>query len=213
MKLIVNFLFAVVNLLVVAQDLKYPVSSISEDLKKDVDVVVREDHMWFKIHAKNSVTYHVHQVFTIFNEQGNQSAKEIISYDKLRKIVDLNAYAYDANGKQIKRLKKSEIYDQAAYDGVSLFSDNRLKRIDMSQATYPYTVEFEYEIDYNFLFHIPSSWWGGPRVSHEHASYQLIYPLALAPRYKTFNINVEPKKETLDKGFESITWKFENIKP
>jgi hypothetical protein len=211
--ILIPILFALANFSATAQELKYPVSAISEELKKDVDVVVREDHMWYKIRSINSATYHVHQVATIFNEQGNKSAQEVIFYDKLTKIVDINAYAYDATGKQIKRLKKGEIYDQAAYDGVSLFSDSRLKRIDMSQATYPYTVEFEYEIDYNFLFRIPSSWWGGARTSHEHASYQLIYPTNLEPRYKAFNVKVEPVKERLDKGFESITWKFENIKP
>ncbi|HTH58485.1 MAG TPA: DUF3857 domain-containing transglutaminase family protein [Cyclobacteriaceae bacterium] len=198
---------------VLAEDLKYPVSAIAEDLKKGVDMVVREDHISFRIKAKNSATHHVHQVVTIFNERANQSAVEVINYDKFTKIVELNAYVYDASGKQIKRLKKSEIYDQAAFDGITLLSDDRFKRVDMSQAIYPYTVEFEYEIEYSFLFYIPSSWWGGPRVSHEHASYQLVYAEGLKPRYQLLNIESSPVVEKLDKGFESVTWKFENLRP
>lgn len=196
-----------------ATDLKYPVSAIPEELKKNVDVVVREDFMSFKINSKNSATYHVHQVHTIFNEKGNSVAEETISYDKLSKIIDINAYVYDANGKQIKRLKKSEIYDQAAYDGVSLFSDHRLKHLNLAQAIYPYTVEIEYEVKYDFLYWIPTSWWGGERISHEHASYQLIYPIGLEPRYQLFNSNVEPTKTKLENGFESISWEFKNLQP
>ena len=202
-----------INAQVLAEDLKYPVSAIAEDLKKGVDLVVREDHIRFKIKSKNSATHYVHQVFTIFNERANESAVEVINYDKFTKIVDLSAYVYDASGKQIKRLKKSEIYDQAAFDGITLLSDDRLKRVDMTQATYPYTVEFEYEIEYSYLFDIPSSWWGGPRISHEHASYQLVYAEGFKPRYQLYNIQSTPIIEKLDKGFESITWKFENLRP
>jgi transglutaminase-like putative cysteine protease len=196
-----------------AIDIKYPVSAIAEDLKKGVDIVVREDHMRFKIKSKSTATHYVHEALTIFNENGNASAKRTIFYDKLKKIVDINAYVYDASGKQIKRLRKSEIYDQAMFDGMTLFSDDRFKEIDLTQANYPYTVEFEYEIEYDYLFHIPSAWWGGERISHEHASYQLIYPEGLEPRYKLFNIQAEPKRENLEKGFRSIVWRFENLKP
>ncbi|MGC4021974.1 MAG: DUF3857 and transglutaminase domain-containing protein [Cyclobacteriaceae bacterium] len=208
---IVIILFSTIKIF--AGDLKYPVSSISDELKQNVDVVVREDVMIFKIKSRNSASHYVHEVLTILNVKGNKSAKRTIFYDKLTKIIDINAYVYDASGKQIKRLKKSEIYDQAVFDGVSLFSDDRLKKIDLTQATYPYTVEFEYEVDYDFLYFIPSSWWGGERISHEHASYQLIYPEGMEPRYKLFNIQSEPIRQKTDKGFESLTWNFSNLKP
>jgi hypothetical protein len=39
-----------------AIDIKYPVSAIAEDLKKGVDIVVREDHMRFKIKSKSTAT-------------------------------------------------------------------------------------------------------------------------------------------------------------
>ncbi|MBS1682319.1 MAG: DUF3857 domain-containing transglutaminase family protein [Bacteroidetes bacterium] len=197
----------------IAGDLKYPVSTIPDELKKDVNVVVREDHIWFKIKSRNSATYHVHRVATILNQRGNESATETIFYDKLTKVVDINAFVYDANGKQIKKLKKNEIIDRAAVDGGTLFSDDRLKQIDLTQGVFPYTVEIEYELDYNFLYYIPSSWWGGEDISHEHASYQLIYTPELQPRYKLFNIKVEPTKTKLDNGFESLTWEFKNLQP
>lgn len=196
-----------------AGGVKYPVSTIPADLKQNVDVVVREDYMRFKIISKNSANYYVHEVITILNERGNRSAKKIVGYDKLTKVKDINGYVYDADGKQIKRLRKSEIYDQAAFDGVSLFSDDRIKRIDLTQAVYPYTVEFEYELDFEFLFNIPSSWWGGERISHERASYELIYPQGLEPHYQLLNIKTTPLKQKLDDGFESILWKFENLLP
>src|SRR5258708_32406420 len=214
MRSIVTLLFLLGIISTKGGDLKYPVSAIPEELKKDVDVVVREDHSRFKITSKSSAVYYVHEVITIFNEKGNDRAKKIIGYDKHTKIADFNGIVYDANGKQIKKLKNSEIYDQSAFDGFSLYSDNRLKAADLAQAVYPYTVEFEYEVKYEFLYAIPGSYFGGEKISTQHASYQLIFPSELAPRYKVFNMEeVKPINEKLPNGTESVTWKLENIKP
>ncbi len=157
-------------------EIKYPVSAIPSELKVNVDVVVRDEQWIFKILSRNSATWHVREVHTIFNEQGKWAAEKDIFYDKLMKITDINAFVYDANGTQIKKLRNKDISDQAAVDDGTLFSDDRVKVIDLSQASYPYTVEIEYELNFAFLYYIPSESWGGERVSHEKASYKLIYP-------------------------------------
>lgn len=196
-----------------AGDIKYPVSTISEELKRDVDVVVREEQWVFKILSRSSANWYVHEVHTIFNERGKWAAEKTIFYDKLTKIADINAFIYDAEGKQIKRIKNKDISDQAAVDYGTLFSDDRAKIIDMSQSIYPYTVEIEYELDFGFLYFIPSESWGGERISHERASYQLVYPKSLKPRHQLLNSHVEPLLGILPNDFESLTWTFTNLKP
>ena len=196
-----------------ASEPKYPVSAIPEELKLDVNAVIREDQMVFKIISKNSASLWVHYVVTILNDKGNGYAKQIVSYNKLQKITDFNASVYDAMGKQIKRLKNNEINDQSSFDGFSLYSDQRLKSVNLVQAIYPYTVEFEYEVKYNYLYSIPGSVISGEKISIQHASYQLIYPSELAPRYKVLNIENNPIKQKLGDSVESISWSFENLKP
>lgn len=194
-------------------EVKYPVATIAEELKKDVDVVVREEAWVFKILSRSSATWHVREVHTIFNERGKWAAEKNIFYDKLMRITDINAFVYDASGNQIKKLRNKDISDQAAVDGGTLFSDDRVKSIDLSQGIYPYTVEVEYELSFAFLYYIPSESWGGERISHEKASYQLVYPKSLRPRYKLLNSNVQPSIESLPNDFESQTWTFSNLKP
>jgi hypothetical protein len=195
-------------------DPKYPVNAIPEELRKDVNVVFREDVSVFRIISKSKATHYVHQAITILNEKGKQFASEVVGYDKLSKIRDINGSVYDANGKLIKRLKNADIYDQSAFDGFSLYSDARLKAIDLSQGSYPYTVEWEYEIEYKYLFYIPGFVVvPAEKISVQHSSYTLQYPLGLAPRYYTLNIDAQPKKNTLPDGTESTSWTFENVKP
>jgi hypothetical protein len=191
---------------------KYPVSEIPEELKVNVNAVYREDKTVFKILQKDRATYYVHEVITILNEKGKHFAHRSIDYDKLLKIIDLNGYTYDALGKQVKKLRNSEIYDRAAFDGLTLFSDNRVKEIDLSQNSYPYTVEFEYEMEFKYLYSIPPSFFGGTEYSVVQGSYQLIFPKELAPRYVAINMGDKPK-QGVEEGMESLTWTISNVKP
>lgn len=194
-------------------DPQFPVSAIPEALTKNVNAVIRQNNRVFKIMARDRATYSVHVAVTILNEQGKSFATEVVGYDKLTKVKDINGSVYDGNGKLIKRLKNSEIYDQSAYDGVTLFSDNRLKAIDLRHGSYPYTVEFEYELELKYLFHIPRFLVvTEEKVSVQAASYSLQYPPHLRPKYKLFGMDKAPEVATLE-GFEHLTWVFSNVMP
>lgn len=192
----------------------FSVSNIPEELRKDVNVVVREDHIVFRIHARNKATMSVRMAATIFNRNGRSYSQPTIPYDKLSKVTSFKGNVYDANGNLVRKLKSSEIVDRSAYDGISLFSDNRYKEADLGNGTYPFTVEYEYEIEYRFLYAVQgSSLVPGEKISVENFSYQLIFPPALAPRYKLINLDTPPRHEKRPDGNESYTWTFQNIPP
>ena len=115
------------------------------------------------------------------------------------------------DGNVLKKLKTSDIYDQSQYDG-SLFSDNRLKVADLSQGTYPYTVEFEYEIEQKALLHAPGfELYTDDEISIEKSTYTLVYPRALKPRFKAFK--VPDPKTGVDGDKETLEWNFAGIRP
>lgn len=193
---------------------KYPVSAIPEALKKNVMAVFREDESVFRILSRKSATNHIHYAVTIFNGNAKDYAEGAISYDKMVKIRDLKAVAYDADGFVIKKLKSSEIIDAAASDGFSLYSDNRVKIFDLKQAAYPYTIEVEYDLDYSYLFSIPGNTvTTTENVSVQHFVCELIYPTDFKPRYQVRNIEEKPVISSPSAGVESVKWTLENIPP
>jgi len=193
---------------------KFPVSAIPEELKKDVNAVFREDQAFFSILSRSRATYRVYKVITILNANGKDYASDAVGYDKLTKINLLRATVYDADGFVVSKLKNSEISDRSVFDGVSLFSDDRMKSFDLSQGAYPYTVEIEYEEEFKFLFYIPGfSVQDGEKSSVEHGLYKLTYAAGLAPRYKTTNIDTQPIIEKRPDGGGSVTFEFTNVKP
>lgn len=195
-----------------AIDPKYPVAAIPDDLKKDVNVVIREDHMVFKIISQSKATHTVRLVATIMTPNGKRYATHSADYDKLSKITSFKASVYNENGELIRKAKGNEIIDESDFDG--LYSDNRSKSIDLSQPSYPYTVEFEYEVEYKFLFFIPGSvFLTSEKLSLENGSYTLIYPNGLKPRYHSSNINSAPVETKTSEGLNQITWNVKNLAP
>ncbi|MFM8914262.1 MAG: DUF3857 domain-containing protein, partial [Flammeovirgaceae bacterium] len=136
---VVLFLVVVATFCQAKDEPKYPVSQIPEELKKGMYAVVRESHERFEILSIKQSRHYIHKVITIFKGEAKRYAQEYIGYDKMEKINFINARVYDAQGNLVKKLKNNEIADHSAFDGFSLFSDNRLKEFDLTQAQYPYT--------------------------------------------------------------------------
>ena len=194
-------------------DLQYPVSQISEEMKKGMYAVVRLQELRWDIQSKSGASIHFKQVITILNDKANDHAEIVVGYDKLRSIKSLKGVVYDAQGKEIRKLKQSDIKDQSNFDGFSLYSDNRLKYANLSQAIYPYTVEFEYEVQYKYLYSGPDFFlYRDDEISLQKTSYIISYPMDLKPRYKLMNIK-EPAVEKTKDGKEQLVWTFENVRP
>jgi hypothetical protein len=191
---------------------KYPVSQIPEVLKKEMYAVVRESHERFEILSVNQSRHYVHRVITILNDKAKRYAQEYIGYDKMEKVNFINARVYDADGNVIKKLKNSEIADRSAFDGFSLFSDNRLKEFDLAQGQYPYTVDIEYEVEKKFLYSIPSfELYFDDEVSQQLTTFEISYPQSIKPKYKLLQL-AEPKREATG-GIEKLSWRHENVMP
>lgn len=193
---------------------KYIVSQIPADLRQNVNAVFWQNNRTFQIHAKNRTTVKVSRVVTIFNENAKHFATAVVQYDKQSKVTSFKGTIYDAHGFVLKKIKPSEIYDQSAYDGEeTLFSDDRVKYMNLTNGNYPYTVEYEYEVETRYLFVIfPFTPLHGEKTSCIKAEYKVIYANELKPNFKTENIKTSPVFESTGGGIESVTWQFNNIK-
>lgn len=194
-------------------EIKYPVAEIPNSLMQGMYAVIREREVKFDIQSKSRTLYYRREVITILNGKAKQYAKVGAWYDKMRSIKTFKATVYNAFGKEIKKLKNSDIKDESEFDGFSLLSDSRSKSADLSQAVYPYTVEYEIEIQNNHLFSAPDFFiYSDDEVSTQKSSYEVIFPASLKPRYKLFNVN-EPRIAKTTDNREILLWKFENIIP
>jgi hypothetical protein len=168
---------------------KFPASAIPDSLKENADVVIRMEEQSYAIKSTREAISHERHVYTIMNEKGERYATYKTHYNNKSVIINnVNAYLYDAAGKEIRHFKKKDMEDQSAYDGSTFVDDERLKVGSFYSHSYPYTVDFEEEDEITELIHI-HDWYpqGSMKHSVEMSFYKITIPSDYSFRYKMIN--------------------------
>jgi len=136
---------------------------------------------------------------TVFNEKGLEAIRAIAGYDKRSKVKSIEATAYDAFGKEIKKIKRADFRDVSAADGFSIFSDNRIIYADYTPIQYPFTFVYESEFETSTTAHVPS-WYpiSNYFVSIEKSILSVTCPSVLGFKKKEFNFSNYKIKKTID---------------
>lgn len=197
---------------VLAGDPEYPAFTIPAELKQGAHSIKRLEETIFRLSTGGEARLTEHYVITVLDPNGDDEARLVAGYDKLREIRSVRGVLYDAFGRTVKKLKQSDIEDVSAIDGVSFISDNRVKRHAFNYNVYPYTVEYEIEMRYNTTFLFPS--WlpqSGGRMAVEQSRMVVTVPQNYQLRYQAYNYSGAPQVTT-EKDMRTYTWEAKNMK-
>ncbi|WP_225000045.1 DUF3857 domain-containing transglutaminase family protein [Cesiribacter sp. SM1] len=191
---------------------KYPAAQIPEELKKGANAVIREEVTTFRILSTGKAEETLKKVVTVLNPQGDDEALMFAPYDKLNKHKKLEGVLYDASGKQVRKLKSSDVSDQSYLDG-GLINDNRYKTARLKHTSYPYTVEWYREGETTNMMFYPQ--WQPPvdeKVGVEQAQLEIICPPGFTLRHRTHKLQ-EPQIFDEAGGSKRYQWKVEKLAP
>ncbi|MCB4798629.1 DUF3857 domain-containing protein [Neotamlana laminarinivorans] len=184
--------------------------NIPNHLTTSANAVIRLNDINISINAVDAVTITEKRIVTVLNENGNSSVNAYSGYDKYYKIKKIEAFIYDASGKEVEHYKKKDFIDHSAVDGGTLYSDSRVLYMGYTPVNYPYTVEFTCEIETSNSAGIPS-WM--PMESYylsvENSKYNLIDNANLGLRFKEkffegYNINSNTSTNALNYSLENV---------
>lgn len=192
-------------------DPDYNVENISPELKEDAIAIVRSYSEIFDLKSVDRAVLSVKYAITVMDKNGDGYALFNAFYDKFRNINNIKASLYDQNGDRIEKVKSSDIKDYSAASGYSIFEDSRQKYYKPQVKDYPFTVEYEYEIEYNGILNYPS-WYPvvGFDVAVEHSEFKIIVPLDLGVRFKSNNIKGDPFIEDEERQ-RAYYWEINNF--
>lgn len=188
-----NFVSATLFLItfsIFSQDHLYSSLTIDPKLKKNANAVVRYDDVDITIKAYNRMIFNNKRIVTILNSSGDSKLGTTIGYDNNTTIKKLEARVYNQFGKEIKKIKKNNFVDVSAVDGGTLYSDSRVKYLNYTPISYPYTIVFETEVEYKSTAFIPE--WRpieGYYVSTQKADYKITNETDIEVKIKTTNFN------------------------
>jgi Domain of Unknown Function with PDB structure (DUF3857)/Transglutaminase-like superfamily len=212
-----NWIIILLCLLTVAAkatgDDEYAVAKIPESLMKNANVVKRLEIVRFEITEGNKATFYRKVAYTILNEQGDRWGSCSEWYDKLRSIESFEGTLFDAAGKKLKSLKKSDIKDVSGSDDASLADDNRVKWHSFFCKVYPYTVEYEVELRYKgTMFLRPWIPQERPVMGVQLSRLSVICPANNPLHYKMFNYKGAPVIKD-EKSNKVYNWEAKEILP
>ena len=187
----------------------YPASAIPEKLKEGAHAVKRFEEISFVVTDIDNATLRVHQVYTVLDKQGDAYLSFAESESKFMKLKDVEIKGYNANGVQVKRYKKKDLYKQMSVDG--LVADYAFYKLNLSSTSYPATIEIEYEFNYSGTLFYPAYDIMKTDESVEHSSFTVKVPADLGLRYKAQKTDIEPVV-TQDGKFSLYKWEANNLK-
>ncbi len=206
------FLSQFITVIAVFGQRSYDSALIADSLKKDANVVVRQYSTTYHCSSPAKVSKEVHIAITVLNPNGKYLSELAIYYDRNTHVSAIKASIYAKDGDLQRKVKKSEIRDLAAHVGYTLFSDSRVKYFKPAVNTYPFTIEYNYRVDYDGMVAF-ESWI--PQLSFgcavEHAELQLVLNKDFEVSTKELNHPFTIVESSVD-GFVSKKWTTKNIK-
>jgi hypothetical protein len=183
---------------------------ISALIEHNSEAFVLSDDVIFEIKDFKNATKTVKYAVTILNLKGRKYGRTAISYDCYRKIDYLKGRMLDLNGKEIRKLKKSDIHDYSAIADFSVYEDNRVRLAELYSDQYPYTVCFEYRIKYKGLISYPTWYPQKNALPVQNTNFQIIAPKNMEVSYRVFGNIAEPIRKENAKT-KSWLWEKSNL--
>lgn len=212
-----NRLIALTGLLLLSLGLKagdgeYAVSKIPLSLLKNANAVKRMENIRFEVINTGEAVLKKKYAITVLNDKGDRFAYFVEYYDKLYEVKNIEGALFDAEGRELKRLKNKQVVDLSASDDISLADDNRRKIHHFYYKAYPYTVEYEVEIRHNGTLFFPR-WL--PRedeyFSVEQSNFSVSAPGNYTIRHKAINFPTAPVESTGDRGKKILSWEIKGL--
>lgn len=161
---------------------------LPQDLKENADSVIRDERITVHIPDQRTMEYEIYRVITVLNKKGLSDVGAYAGYDKDTRVKKLEAIIYDKVGKEVKHFKKGDFKDVSAVDGVSLFTDSRVKYLDYTPTSFPFTVVFTSSYVRSDTAFIPA-WY--PNSTYQSSTvksrYTITYASDLELKYKLLN--------------------------
>lgn len=174
---------------------EYCVSNIPDSLLENASAVIREHHTELVFRNETRAREKVKEVITIMERKKEGLADLFIHHDPYIKIKNYSGTIYDADGNKIRDLKKSDFIDRSSVPGFALYGDSRKLFTDIYMSQFPFTVEFNYEVDHREIY-LNEIWRPvySTGVSLQEASYSITTPTDMTFRYKAYNeLQAEPE--------------------
>lgn len=125
---------------------EYSIASIPKDLTEYANSVLLDELVEIDLSNFNKLNEKTHRVIAVLNKLGDGDPRLYATYDLNSKVKNIEVKVYNAFGKELAHFKKKDFMD-VSRTGISIYSDDRILRLNYTPTTYPYIVVFDKETE------------------------------------------------------------------
>lgn len=174
---ITAFLLVLCHIAMHAQS-PWKAADIPDSLRQGANSVVRLFTQHTTATSPLSYTTTYHKTVTVLNRNGDGDGCWTCCSDKFKQLTSFSGVIYDANGKQVEKLKKSNLMTTSASE--NLATDNVYDYYVPPALPYPFTVEYEWQVKAtDGYIDFPVFWPVGIRQALQSAEYTLTVPAGM----------------------------------
>jgi transglutaminase-like putative cysteine protease len=180
-------------------------AAIPDSLRQGASVVERVNETEIDIESPHKARIRRRAVYTILNANGDTYATFHTYYDKFHDLVNATGILYDAGGRELKKIRKSDMEDWSTAGSGILMTDSRVKLYHFSCRSYPYSVSYAEEVEQSGLFVLPE--WRpqpSPSMAVESSRLTVRTPAGFSLRYREYGVVKEEKD-----GGTVYTWEMQ----
>ena len=188
----------------------YAVDQIPANLLTDAYAVVRQNDEKIEFLKIDELKYTEDVVVTVLSKAGDNYVGAQTDYNPNTKIDVFEATLYDTNGKEIKKFKTKDFSDQSYVTGGQMYTDDRIKYLNFTPTSYPYTIHYKITTTTKNSLWIPR--WRPIRVANlsiEKSSFQFLNKTSSTIRLKEENFKGFEIKKNGDTN--NLTYSLSNI--
>ncbi len=186
--------------------------NIPDTLIKNAKEVIRISSQDIVVKDESEAYSKYRQVITILNDKSRGNEFQI-GYTPDMPVKNISATIYDANGRMLRKMSKTEIQDYSAVSSFSIYEDDRVKYFELNHSEYPYTIEVKWEQKIKGIaFAAFEDWYiqNSYHQSVQFSEYKLTTPKDFGFSYRAFKTDAKPQIISLeDKNV--YHWITENI--
>lgn len=191
-----------------AQD-DYSSLAIPKELTENSNAVIRLEQVDITIPKRDKMVVKTKRVVTILNEYGMRYFDAAESFSESTSINEIEAYIYNAAGKEIKKFKKKDFREHSLSEGAYI-TDTKLLSLDYTPVQYPFTLVYTSEVESTNTAFIPQwSPLAGIFSSTQKAQVSVTCAPELGLRYKDYNFSEIALNKQETGG--TVTFSSENI--
>lgn len=172
------------------------------EMTENANSIVQLDRIVVECNSMTTATVKHHRIVTVLNPKGNDASDFVCQSDKFNSLSNFKGQIIDTIGNVLRKIKMSDL-KMTEYSPY-LAEDSYYHYYECHIPTYPYTVIYEWEENYNKGILLFPVWYPVPLFNQTliKGEYSITVPKEMGLRYKEINL---PPSVNVERSGDKIT--------